>query len=41
MTSKGKHADGLFSEAKIVDEVISNDEAGKESSEEEILIKTN
>jgi cell division protease FtsH len=36
---KGKHADGLFSEAKIVDEVISDDEANKESSEEEILTK--
>ena len=36
---KGKHADGLFSEAKIVDEVISDDEANKESSEKEILTK--
>tara|TARA_B100000989_G_scaffold54425_1_gene36526 strand:+ start:2625 stop:4772 length:2148 start_codon:yes stop_codon:yes gene_type:complete len=36
---KGKHADGLFSEANIVDEVISDDEANEESSEEEILTK--
>ena len=41
VTSQRVNMQTVFSEAKIVDEVISNDEADKESSEEEILTKKN
>ena len=38
---KGKHADGLFSEAKIVDEVITDDDEYKNSANDNDITKNN